>query len=299
VNITVDIVIACKGRLHHLQRTLPSFLNQDGVDYRVIVVDYRCPDGTFDYVRNLNHPRLGCIRVEDGAELFSLPRAINIGVNYSRADIIVKVDADQLVEPDWLSTQIENIGPCGIVRPAVAGYPVSIGDIYVFHGELSPEANTYPGYCLTRRSFHAVRGIDEGFEGWGYEDADFCFRVLRRQGLDYTPFVPYRGAFLNHSEDDSVRFYAIKNKQESAAKNLSRLQKYDRSINPTGYGQTARYQLFNLPENASAAGAWDEYYRQLDGQVSYGACESYELLLPAVSARHAISRHRWFAQSVC
>lgn len=273
---TVDIVIACKGRLHHLKQTLPGFLDQDVPEYGVIVVDYGCPDDAFDYIRELNHPRLRCIKVKDGTELFSLPRAINIGVNFSAADIIAKVDADQLVRPDWLRSQIEAIGEAGIARPATFGEPVADGDIYQYPSPLgSARENTYPGYCMTREAFHAVRGIDEGFVGWGYEDADLCFRVLHHAGLTDAPFVPYRGAFLNHSEDESVRFYAEKNKATSAEKNLARLHQYGRQINPSGYGQTRDYELWNLPDRGSAAGAWDEYYSTISGQLSYGTEESY------------------------
>ena len=41
---TFSIVTTCKGRLEHLQRSLPSFAAQSGAE--VVVVDYDCPDGT-------------------------------------------------------------------------------------------------------------------------------------------------------------------------------------------------------------------------------------------------------------
>jgi hypothetical protein len=40
----LSIVTTCKGRLHHLRRSLPGFLAQP--DTQVIVVDYDCPEDT-------------------------------------------------------------------------------------------------------------------------------------------------------------------------------------------------------------------------------------------------------------
>ena len=50
-----SIITTCKGRLHHLRRTLPCMLAQ-GCDfaYEVVVVDFGCPQGTFDFCRGLD-----------------------------------------------------------------------------------------------------------------------------------------------------------------------------------------------------------------------------------------------------
>ena len=61
----VSIIPTCKGRLHHLRETLPSMLAQDYAgDWEIVVVDYDCPDGTFEWVKSLDHPRVQVGRTE-------------------------------------------------------------------------------------------------------------------------------------------------------------------------------------------------------------------------------------------
>ena len=58
----LSIVTTCKGRLHHLRRSLPRFLAQPNTE--VIVVDYDCPDGTSDVVAR-EFPAARVVAVKD------------------------------------------------------------------------------------------------------------------------------------------------------------------------------------------------------------------------------------------
>ena len=76
------VVVPCKGRLMHLQQTVPLFLEQEAPadsEIEVLVVDYGCPEDTLDWVQSVAHERLNCVRVLDRTHTFNLSRARNCG----------------------------------------------------------------------------------------------------------------------------------------------------------------------------------------------------------------------------
>ena len=66
----ISVITTCKGRMHHLEEALPTWLAQEGGNYEIIVVDYGDPDKSADYVEELNDPRVRAVRHE--AEGFNL-----------------------------------------------------------------------------------------------------------------------------------------------------------------------------------------------------------------------------------
>ena len=80
-----SIVVTCKGRLHHLRRTLPSMLAQCcPFAFEVIVVDFGCPQGTFDWCRGLDVRNLVALKVLDDTDDFHLSRARNCGASVAQ-----------------------------------------------------------------------------------------------------------------------------------------------------------------------------------------------------------------------
>ncbi len=94
---TLHIVTTCKGRLHHLKQTLPTWLQQDGVD--VTVVDYSCPDRTGDWVHRY-YPEVQVVRVK-GKETFHLAHARNRGAGAAPKGWLCFFDADLVVKSGW------------------------------------------------------------------------------------------------------------------------------------------------------------------------------------------------------
>ncbi len=95
---SITCVVTCKGRLQHLQKTLPLLLEQHyPASFEVVVVDYGDPDASFEWCVGLAHPRLIPLRILDNTELFNLSRARNCGANFRPADLFLFADADSLV----------------------------------------------------------------------------------------------------------------------------------------------------------------------------------------------------------
>src|SRR5690349_18431791 len=93
----LSIVTTCKGRLHHLHESLPTFLAQP--DCEVIVVDFDCPDGTAAAVAR-DFPAARVVKLEHEPH-FDIARARNAGADAATGEWVAFIDADILIVPDF------------------------------------------------------------------------------------------------------------------------------------------------------------------------------------------------------
>jgi glycosyltransferase involved in cell wall biosynthesis len=187
----VSFVTVCKGRLHHLQQTLPLWIEQQPAE--IVVVDYACPQGTADWVA-AHHPTVRVVRVEDDPG-FSLARARNIGARAATHEWLAMIDADILTRPGWTSWMRDALRP---------------GYFYTCEAREGPDAWQAFGTVLcSRKAFDRVGGFDEAFRTWGGEDSDIYDRfVLAGELQDRYPqkFVQP----IHHGDDERVVAYDIK-----------------------------------------------------------------------------------------
>lgn len=94
---TVSICIPVRNGLPFLPRAIEAALGQEGVDHEVVVRDNNSTDGTTDYLRSLDHPRL---RVLYGSDDLSLPENFQAVTDAAQGDLIKLVCADDLITPD-------------------------------------------------------------------------------------------------------------------------------------------------------------------------------------------------------
>ena len=160
----LSIVTCCKGRLEHLKRALPTFVEQ--AESEVIVVDYDCPERTKDWV-TAHFPAVRVTAVSD-APILNISRARNLGASVAHAPWLAFCDADQLLGPSFASELVAWMVPGTYVRTL---------------------RNTSSG--LVRRpvplvceaaTFWAVGGYDDAISGWGIEDIELIER-LDRSGI--------------------------------------------------------------------------------------------------------------------
>lgn len=182
----ISVITTCKGRLEHLKLTLPALMALEGCE--VVVVDYDCPDGAGEWVRQ-SHPRATVVRIED-RPLFNLARARNLGAAAATAPWLFFVDADVIVSRDFAPVLRSMLRPGGYLAP-------------------NPRPDDLWGAILVaREDFQAIGGYDEAFEGWGSEDVDIAAR------LDFAGRVArtFPGELLSTvAHDDALRgrFHAI------------------------------------------------------------------------------------------
>lgn len=236
----VSIVMTCKGRLHHLRETLPTALAQAGdFDYEVIVVDYGCPQGTFEWLRSLDLRRLVAVRVTDGVERFNVARARNCGARLVRGRVLAFVDADIRLAAGWLAN--------------------AAGPILQGHAGLCNIASAARGWdrcgtcAVAAWVYHLVRGYDECFCGWGPEDNDFYQRCLAH--TTQARYSPALASPIRHRNEERVAFYAEKSIVRSNQQNGDYLREREGAVNPEGYG-VGKLEVFRGTQEAAWAAAW-------------------------------------------
>jgi glycosyltransferase involved in cell wall biosynthesis len=155
----LTIVVPCKGRLHYLRRSLPTFVAQP--ESQVIVVDYDCPDNTGAWVM-ANFPEVRVVSVTD-SPYFNLSRSRNVGAAEARAGWIVFCDADNLLAPSFSAELFNRVSPGTYVR-------------ILRDTRFGPMRHNVPLACETA-TFWSVGGYDDAFDGWGVEDREFVDRL--------------------------------------------------------------------------------------------------------------------------
>lgn len=185
-----------RGRLAHLKQTLPTFVAQP--DSAVIVVDYRCPDGTADWVE-ANHPSVEVIR-EREASRFEISRARNLGVAAVRTPWICFVDADVALAPDFS----EKVCPLLTAGRYYQARPRTI--------------ETWGTVIIAWEDIDRVGGYDEVIQGWGKEDDDLYARLVI-SGVKRATFPGETLRGISHEDAARVAHYDIKDRWLSESVN--------------------------------------------------------------------------------
>lgn len=182
-------ITTCKGRLAHLQQSLPRVVGQPVVS--CVVVDYSCPNGAAAWVRD-RFPQVRVVEVP-GQDLFNLSRARNLGASVADTDWLGFFDADILWAPNFSSSVLPALQRGAFLRAE----PVTL--------------QTWGSLICHRDDFIACGGYDEAFCGWGGEDDDLRIR-LTLAGLKMSGFSASLLGEIPHDDGLRVRYYDVKEK---------------------------------------------------------------------------------------
>lgn len=186
-----SIVTICKGRLHHLVRSLPAMLGQPLAE--VVVVDYGCPDGTADHVA-ANFLAARVVRVHDVTG-FNASHARNLGAGAATGDVFVFVDADVVLADGFIASVDASLAPNEYAK---------------FAEPTAPRENSVQGTCVIhRRHFELVGGYDEVLINYGGEDLELYERLalakVERRIIDRRQVVEV----IDHGRAERTRFFEI------------------------------------------------------------------------------------------
>lgn len=199
--------------------------------YEVVVVDYGCPQGTFEWCKTVEIPNLRVIKVLDNSEIFSLSRSRNCGATVCTSRVLSFIDAEVKLEPQWLQAAVAPILSGEVVgtvpwlgKDNITSTPWAGGERYLGLG-----------WITTYRTFYlATRGYDEDMHGWGYEDDDFFFRISQLGKVGRSPGPPLLD-IIDHDDEVRLEYYDQKNK--AISHNTNQMHARTRkSVNPNGFG---------------------------------------------------------------
>jgi len=190
----IAFVTTCKGRLHHIKRTLPLLVAESPAS--IVVVDYGCPDNVGDWVTE-NYPDVVVVRIEDDPG-FCVARARNLGAKRVDAPWICFIDADVQVKSGWLDWMVCNLDSRFFYR---ADFEDGVRD-----------QETWGTFLCPREAFESAEGYDEVYRGWGGEDDDlYCRLVFLGLAESYYP-AKYVEA-ITHDDVERLTYYAEKDRK--------------------------------------------------------------------------------------
>lgn len=218
-----SVVITCKGRRSQLERTMPHHLEHaPDFPWEIIVVDYGCPGGAFEWVKKLAHPNVRAVKVKNNVEYFNLSRARNCGARASQAEFVCFCDADVYPKGPWLSTIVQAVDKPGV---AMARPKWKRGGCGIC--------------CLPLDVYHKIRGHDEALEGWGWEDIDLKGRAAKEGEVVF--YDAKLLGIVKHGRKASVQFYKDQRIRRGfpITNSINRKKSRQRKglPNPDGYGQ--------------------------------------------------------------
>jgi glycosyltransferase involved in cell wall biosynthesis len=218
----ISAVTTCKGRLEHLQLTLPTLMALP--DCEVVVVDYDCPQRAGDWVR-ATFPAAIVVHVPDRPH-FKVAEARNRGVAAATAPWLLLIDADVAVAPTFVQAISPVLRHGVFLRPTPC--PVELSGTFVVAGS----------------DVARIGGYDEVFEGWGGEDVDM-FQRLERAGLKEGAFPGQLLSFVPHDDEARGRYHAIGNPRANVVvNNLYRLVKDDMSALGVDLPEDSRRSIY-------------------------------------------------------
>lgn len=186
---SLSLITTCKGRLHHLRKTLPLMVAQASAE--CVVVDYGCPQGTADWVA-ANFPQVKIVRINDDP-LFNQCRARNLGAIAAETSLFCFVDADIMLAPEFAL----RIGRECAEKTFLRAWPVTM--------------ETWGTFACRREDFWRVGGYDEVYEGWGASPEDLYLR-LAAAGCSEKQFPGSLISSIPHSDDRRTAHYANKDR---------------------------------------------------------------------------------------
>ncbi|MCU0731253.1 MAG: glycosyltransferase family 2 protein [Hyphomonas sp.] len=248
--LKISYCTTCKGRLHHLRQTLPANMAAEAGndDIEFVLLDYDSNDGLGDWVRDTFRGELASGRLvyvrHAPAPHFRMAHAKNMSHRAASGDVLVNVDGDNFIAPNtsaWLRALfVEH--PNSLACPRELTVPGFLQQRYLnrFLNRPRPADGLCGRIAVSRATFHAVGGYNEGLLGWGGDDVDFMLRV-RDSGARLAAMpVAVWGGTIPHDNEERIANMPGQDQKVS----LKRLQ---RSLVRTLYVSIARIMRRHEP----------------------------------------------------
>lgn len=190
--VKLSVVIPTFNRRQTLEVVLPSLLEQTFPveQYEVLLCDAGSEDGTRELVEELASLSLRFLPGADSGRA----GARNRGLREARGDLILFTDADIIADPHLLESHWQRhegcAQPCGVV-----GCEIQVQSLQEYesfrldpqaHARHKPTRERLPWYYFLTGNASAPRerllqvgGFDEAFQGYGHEDLELGYRLLR------------------------------------------------------------------------------------------------------------------------
>jgi hypothetical protein len=199
-NKFISLVSTCKGREEYLAQSLPTWvlLSFD----EIIIVDWSSPGDIKSIINSNQNGKIHRILVK-GKNDFKLSQARNVGALFASGYYLLFCDADIILNKNFLA-------------------PINGDYLYTRTRIRGNRRESLSGTAIcTKSMFEQVNGYDERQSGYGHDDTDFYYRILKH----YTEKRVFDQTMLSHIDHPDylrVAFYNNKEKKTSARLNIER-----------------------------------------------------------------------------
>ncbi len=196
----VSVVMPVYNARRYVGLAIRSILEQDFTDFELLVLDDGSTDGSLEAIRGYarDDPRIRVFCREHGG----LVRVLNEGIGEARADLVARMDADDVALPNRLLDQVEF---CRGRNDVVAlggqvemidrhGLPLGLKRLPLEHGQIEHgvlrgrgDLICHPAAMLRRDAVRAAGGYRQQYEY--VEDLDLWLRLAERGRLANLPQV--------------------------------------------------------------------------------------------------------------
>lgn len=197
---SISLVIPCRNEERYIKRCLDSVVEQnyplDNIE--VLVVDGKSKDRTIKIVESYKKTNLS-IKILNNLKR-TTPHAFNIGIKYSKADIIMIMSAHSTLSKEYISKcvkyldkyNVDNVGGVVKVLPGKEGilaksivlvlsHPFGVGNAYYRIGsEELKYVDTVFGGCYKKEMFEKIGLFDEDLVR--NQDLEFNLRLKKAGG---------------------------------------------------------------------------------------------------------------------
>ena len=198
----LSIIVPCYNEQATIRLLLDAVLVQTYPRSRmeVLIADGFSRDKTRDVIAAFQseHPDL-VLRILDN-ERRNIPSALNLAIGAARGEIIIRLDAHSMPEPDYMMRCVQaledgkgaNVGGVWMIRPgasgwiaesiaAAAAHPLGVGDaMYRLAAKAGP-VDTVPFGAFRRELIEEIGGFDETL--LSNEDYEFNTRIRQSGGV--------------------------------------------------------------------------------------------------------------------
>lgn len=170
----VSLVAVCMGRHETVKKTVPAWLNVQGVD-EIIVVDWSSSPPLESTLRSIEGgDKIKIIRVNNEPS-WVLSRAYNLAINATRYSYIIRTDCDYHIDAEFVKAHEKIMTELPTKEEKEKGKHYFAGNYNLARNE--NEIHLNGAVFIKRKDFLDVGGYDERIQTYGWDDEDLYNRL--------------------------------------------------------------------------------------------------------------------------
>ena len=180
MKIEATVILPTYNRLPVLKSCLSALSNQTTEDFEILLVDDCSSDGTKEYIKSSNLPNLKYIRLEEHRGPY---HARNLAIREAKGEIIIFIDSDVIVFPDFIEDHIkihkkrEDVVVQGMVKHVKSPGDVNTNGFYIPNA-LCLRTFITQNASVRRKYLIAAGGFDRFGPEMGYKDIDMGLKLM-------------------------------------------------------------------------------------------------------------------------